>query len=36
MFFNTLSIDIAIKNLAFCLFDESKIIDWKLINLIND
>ena len=33
-----LSIDIAIKNLAFCLFDytNSKIIDWKLINLLKD
>ena len=26
----------SIKNLAFGLFDESKIIDWKLINLIKE
>jgi hypothetical protein len=36
MYSYTLSIDIAIKNLAFCLFNNSKIIDWKLINLIQD
>ena len=31
-----LSWDVGIKNLAYCLIDNSKIIDWGIINLLED
>ena len=31
-----LSFDIGIKNLAYCLVDETKLYDWNVINLLSE
>ena len=31
-----LSIDVGIKNLAYCILDENKKYDWNVINLIDE